>query len=81
MEYVRVLKLEDAVTDSLFLWGARQVGKSTLLESLFPSARYYDLLKNEEFERLLRRPQLLREELQVFDENTLVVIDEVQKIL
>lgn len=80
MEYVRVLKLEDAVTDSLFLWGARQVGKSTLLESLFPSARYYDLLKNEEFERLLRRPQLLREELQVFDENTLVVIDEVQKI-
>lgn len=80
MEYIRILKLEDAVTDSLFLWGARQVGKSTLLESLFPGARYYDLLKNEEFERLLRRPQLLREELQVFDENTLVVIDEVQKI-
>lgn len=80
MDYIRVLKLEDAATDSLFLWGARQVGKSTLLESLFPSARYYDLSKNEEFERLLRCPQLLREELQVFDENTLVVIDEVQKI-
>lgn len=80
MEYKRILKLEDADTDSLFLWGARQVGKSTLLESLFPDARYYDLLKNEEFERLLRRPQLLREELQTFDEKTLVVIDEVQKI-
>lgn len=80
MEYKRVLKLEDADTDSLFLWGARQVGKSTLLESLFPDARYYDLLKNEEFERLLRRPQLLREELQTLDEKTLVVIDEVQKI-
>lgn len=80
MEYKRILKLEDADTDSLFLWGARQVGKSTLLESLFPDARYYDLLKNEEFERLLRRPQLLREELQTLDEKTLVVIDEVQKI-
>lgn len=80
MGYKRILKLEDAVTDSLFLWGARQVGKSTLLETLFPDARYYDLLKNEEFERLLRRPQLLREELQTFDEKTLVIIDEVQKI-
>lgn len=80
MGYKRILKLEDAVTDSLFLWGARQVGKSTLLEILFPDARYYDLLKNEEFERLLRRPQLLREELQTFDEKTLVIIDEVQKI-
>lgn len=80
MGYKRILKLEDADTDSLFLWGARQVGKSTLLESLFPDARYYDLLKNEEFERLLRRPQLLREELQTLDEKTLVVIDEVQKI-
>lgn len=80
MKYNRILTLKEAAVDSLFLWGARQVGKSTLLESLFPNARYYDLLKSEEFERLLRRPQLLREELQIFDEKTLVVIDEVQKI-
>jgi predicted AAA+ superfamily ATPase len=51
-----------------------------LLKYRFPDARYYDLLKNEEFERLLRRPQLLREELVGCDENTLVIIDEVQKI-
>lgn len=80
MEYKRILKLEDAVQDSVFLWGARQVGKSTLLEALFPDAKYYDLLKNDEFERLLRRPELFREELQTFDENTLVVVDEIQKI-
>jgi predicted AAA+ superfamily ATPase len=48
----------------LFLWGARQTGKSTLLEILFPTARYYDLLKSEEFERFFRRPALLREELE-----------------
>lgn len=80
MQYKRIINLAEISDDSLFLWGARQVGKSTLLKYRFPDARYYDLLKNEEFERLLRRPQLLREELVGCDENTLVIIDEVQKI-
>lgn len=52
----RMLKLEDASTESVFLWGARQTGKSTLLNTLFPDARYYDLLKSDVFERLHRRP-------------------------
>ena len=78
--YSRILKLEEAEDNSLFLWGARQTGKSTLLETLFPSARYYDLLKNEEFERLFRRPELLREELENASADDLVIIDEVQKI-
>lgn len=43
----RILKLEDASTESVFLWGARQTGKSTLLSALFPDARYYDLLKSD----------------------------------
>lgn len=80
MEYKRWLSLQDALTDSLFLWGARQVGKSTLLKRVFPDALIYDLLKSEEYGRLLRRPQLLREELQHLDESALVVIDEIQKI-
>ena len=50
--YIRILKLEETTEDSLFLWGARQTGKSTLLKTLFPAARRYDLLKSEEFERL-----------------------------
>jgi predicted AAA+ superfamily ATPase len=54
--YVRILKLEESTEDSLFLWGARQTGKSTLLEALFPDARRYDLLNSEEFERLFRNP-------------------------
>jgi len=78
--YIRFLKLEEAAEDSLFLWGARQTGKSTLLKTLFPDARRYDLLKSEEFERLFRNPELLREELQDADPHRLVIIDEVQKI-
>jgi predicted AAA+ superfamily ATPase len=79
--YIRFLKLEETKEDSVFLWGARQTGKSTLLETLFPNTRYYDLLKSEEFERLFRQPSLLREELQDVDaDNVLVIIDEIQKI-
>jgi predicted AAA+ superfamily ATPase len=62
MMYGRILKLEEAKNDSLFLWGVRQVGKSALLETLFSEARYYDLLKSDEFERMFRRPSVLREE-------------------
>ena len=78
--YRRILKLEETRDDSIFLWGARQVGKSTLLETLFPSARYYDLLKSDEFERFFRHPSLLREELTGSDYSDLVIIDEIQKI-
>ncbi len=34
--YTRYLTLEDAKDDTVFLWGARQTGKSTLLKTLFP---------------------------------------------
>jgi Predicted ATPase (AAA+ superfamily) len=78
--YKRILQLEETQDDSIFLWGARQVGKSTLLETLFPAARYYDLLKSDEFERFFRRPALLREELTNSNHQDLVIIDEIQKI-
>src|SRR6056297_2416157 len=76
----RYLTLEEAKNDSVFLWGARQAGKSTLLKSLFPDARYYDLLKNEEFVRLNQHPEYLRQELSDYPQGELVIIDEVQKI-
>lgn len=79
-EFIRVQKIVDAQEDSVFLWGARQVGKSTLVKNVYPNAKIYDLLKSDEYTRLLRRPQLLREELLSFGEETLVVIDEIQKI-
>jgi predicted AAA+ superfamily ATPase len=76
----RYLQLEDTKEDSIFFFGARQTGKTTLLKQLFPSARYYDLLKSNEFERLSRAPYLLREELQDCPENELIIIDEIQKL-
>lgn len=78
--YNRKISLDDEHGDSMFLWGARQVGKTTLLEQRFPHARYYDLLQSSEFERLLRKPSLLSEELEWMDEGGLVIIDEIQKI-
>jgi predicted AAA+ superfamily ATPase len=32
--YIRKLSLDDENNDSFFLWGARQVGKTTLLEQI-----------------------------------------------
>jgi predicted AAA+ superfamily ATPase len=74
------LTLEDAKDDTVFLWGARQTGKSTLLTKLFPECRYCDLLRGEQFERLNRRPELMRQELMICEENELIIIEEVRKV-
>lgn len=76
----RILKLEEIKDDSLFLWGSRQTGKSTLLKHLFPNAQLYDLLKSDVRIALQMRPALLREECEMLDEGELVIIDEVQKV-
>lgn len=78
--YPRLLNLEDENNDSLFLWGARQTGKTTLLQMVFPKSRYYDLLRAKDFERLLRRPALLSEDLDSFGPDDTVIIDEIQKV-
>ena len=76
----RIFKLQDAENETVFFFGARQTGKTTLLKELFPNVRYYDLLKSDEFERFSRRPWLLREELQDGHDGELVIIDEIQKL-
>ena len=78
--FTRKLTLESAENESVFLFGARQTGKSTLIKQKFPEARYYDLLKSDVFERLFRAPWLFREELDLCSPNELVIIDEIQKI-
>lgn len=78
--FSRKINLQDAENESIFLWGARQTGKSTLLQLLFPNTRCIDLLKSDEFERYNRRASLLREELSLLQENELIIIDEIQKI-
>jgi predicted AAA+ superfamily ATPase len=76
----RILNLENEYNDSVFVWGVRQVGKTTLIKKAYPDAMYYDLLQAKDFERLLRNPSLLAEDLAVLNDGDIVVIDEVQKI-
>ncbi len=65
--------------ESFFLWGPRQSGKTTLLRDRYPTARWIDLLKSEEYRRYLDRPELLRQELAA-EPVERVVIDEIQKV-
>jgi len=76
----RLQKFVGLGSESCFLWGPRQSGKSTLLKALFPDSPYYDLLLSDEFARLNSRPFLLREELLASPVSAPVIIDEVQKI-
>ena len=64
----------------MFLFGARQTGKTTLLLNLFPDSRFYDLLETDTYERLRRNPSLLRQELATAQSGEIVIIDEIQLI-
>lgn len=72
--------LSDSEAESLFLWGARQTGKSTLLKAMFPDALWFDLLLEDVYERLLRNPTLLRETVLANPKIKIVVVDEIQRI-
>lgn len=76
----RILKITDAQTESVFLFGARQTGKTTLLLQLFPNSKFYDLLETDTYERLRRNPSLLRQELATNTNEDIVIIDEIQFI-
>jgi hypothetical protein len=77
--YFRKQELIDSQNESLFLWGARQTGKSTLLKTLFPDALWFDLLLSDVYERLLRNPSMLRETIAA-GQYTVMIIDEIQRI-
>lgn len=78
--YIRNQKFIGAGNESLFLWGARQTGKSTLLKAMFPDSLYFDLLQTDVFERFHKAPFQLREILQLNQQPGPVIIDEIQKI-
>lgn len=76
----RILQVTDAQEESVFLFGARQTGKTTLLLQLFPDSRFYDLLETDVYERMRRNPSLLRQELATAAKGEIVIIDEIQLI-
>jgi predicted AAA+ superfamily ATPase len=77
--FKRILSLTDFLRErSLFLFGPRQTGKTTLLRSEFPEAPYYNLLEADTFRDLAARPELIRQRLTGGEE--LVVVDEIQRL-
>jgi predicted AAA+ superfamily ATPase len=83
-KYNRLLELSwipNPVSGSaaVFLWGARQTGKTTFLHDRYPDAKFYDLLDTSLSAELSVRPQILREEV-LAEHPPLVVIDEVQHV-
>jgi predicted AAA+ superfamily ATPase len=76
----RTLRLREPGTETFFLWGPRQTGKTTLLRASYPDALWIDLLKAEQYRRYLQNPELLRGELLERASVRQVVIDEVQKV-
>lgn len=77
--YERFLDLETLLAKrSLFLFGPRQTGKSTLVRGTFPEATYFDLLEADTFRELSARPEYMRQTLP--PTSRIVVIDEVQKL-
>lgn len=76
----RIYKFDSELEDSLFLFGARQTGKSTILRQQFPNAIYIDLLDTTLKGRFQRRPGLLYEMLADKDAGTLVIIDEIPEV-
>ena len=62
--YTRILNLREIVKHkSIFLFGPRQTGKSTLVRQTFPEAAVYDLLEADTFRELTARPEYLRQTL------------------
>lgn len=77
----RLIKIDASSDESFFLWGPRQVGKSTLLAQLYPTAHVIDLLLADNFIRYSSHPELLREELLALREKPeRILVDEIQKI-
>ena len=79
----RLLDLRvDGAKRSLFLFGPRQTGKTSLLRKQFPKAPFYNLLLADTFLRVSQRPQLIREELssKKVPKKNPIIVDEIQKL-
>lgn len=80
----RTLELDLPPSQTAFLWGPRQTGKTTLLKEQYPNSTRYDLLETDLFLSLSKEPFRLRQELLSLAANGQlrqpIIIDEVQKV-
>lgn len=78
--FLRKQTFKGAGNESLFLWGARQTGKTTLLNAIFPEAILFDLLKSDVFLRYHNNPNQFREAILARPSSEIVIVDEIQKV-
>ncbi|MBQ9237232.1 MAG: ATP-binding protein [Prevotella sp.] len=76
----RILQINNELDASIFLFGARQTGKSTILRQQFPDSVYIDLLDSNLRTRFIKNPSLLYDMLRDKAEETLVIIDEIPEV-
>lgn len=76
----RIMQLNNELDSSIFLFGGRQTGKTTILHQQFAKTIFIDLLDSSVKERFRRRPVLLYETLKEKPEGTLVIIDEIPEV-
>ena len=78
--FSRYYQLDKELDTSVFLFGARQTGKTTLLLQQFPNAEYIDLLDSVTLRKFSNYPETLFEMYKDSDSNTVVIIDEIQQV-
>lgn len=80
----RFLTLKDLISKkSLFLFGPRSTGKTTLLKDEFGSENLINLLRGDVFLRLSQNPSEVREIIESIakkQSNAIIIIDEIQRI-
>lgn len=76
----RIFQINKELDGSIFLFGGRQTGKTTILRQQFPNTIYFDLLDTNVRRRLQQRPVLLYETLKDKPTATLVIIDEIPEV-
>ena len=81
--YRRELSVDLPAGQSAFLWGARKVGKSTLLTERFAGSARFDLLDTRLLIQFTREPWTFAERVLALPEEQRqmpVIVDEVQKV-
>ena len=78
--YQRIFDINKELDMSVFLFGARQTGKSTLLRKAVPKAVYIDLLDSDIRKLYRKRPAYLYDQLAGKDSSCVVIIDEIPEV-
>ena len=74
----RIINIPDH--KNIFLFGVRGSGKTAMLKTLYPSALYIDLLDESLYQDYLSNVGLFYQEISTFRDDSLVIVDEIQRM-